>query len=85
ERGKPAEKVGREAAQLLKRAMESGACLDAHMADQILPYLALAGGTSRVSVAGITEHCRTNIWVIEQFLPARFQADEQRGLISCSS
>ncbi len=53
------------------------------MADQILPYLALAGGRSRVSVAGVTAHCWTNMWVIEQFLPARLSVDEKRGLIEC--
>lgn len=82
ERGKRAERVGREAAQLLKRHMDTGACLDQHMADQILPYLALADGASRVSVAGVTDHCRTSIWVIEQFLPVRFDVDEERGLIA---
>jgi len=84
ERSKRAEKVGREAAQLLKRAMESGACLDEHMADQVLPYLALAKGASCVSVAAVTDHCRTNMWVIEQFLPVRFEVDEGRGRISCT-
>ncbi len=82
-RGKPAEEVGRECAESLDAQMKSGACLDEHMANQILPYLALAGGRSRVSVAGVTAHCRTNMWVIEQFLPARFNVDEKRGLIEC--
>ncbi len=85
ERGKRAEKVGREAAQLLERAMDGGACLDEHMADQVLPYLALAGGASCVSTAGVTDHCRTNVWVIEQFLPVRFDVDEGGGRISCAA
>lgn len=75
--------MGRECAESLDAQMKSGACLDEHMANQILPYLALAGGRSRVSVAGVTAHCRTNMWVIEQFLPARFNVDEKRGLIEC--
>lgn len=82
-RGKPAEKVGAEAARALKRQMSTGACLDEHMADQVLPYLALAGGESTVRVAAVTDHCRTNIWVIEQFLPVRFTVDEARGVIRC--
>jgi RNA 3'-phosphate cyclase len=83
ERGKRAEKVGRECAQELDRLMKMGACLDPHMADQILPFLALAGGESRVRVAEVTDHCRTNMRVIEQFLPARFTVDEEEGLIGC--
>jgi RNA 3'-phosphate cyclase len=82
-RGKPAERVGAEAARALKRQMGAGACLDEHMADQVLPYLALTRGESAVRVAAVTDHCRTNIWVIEQFLPARFEVDEVRGVIRC--
>jgi len=84
-RGKPAEKVGAEAARSLKRLMGGAACLDEHMADQMLPYLALAGGESTVSVASVTDHCRTNIWVIEKFLPVRFEVDVGRGIIACGA
>jgi RNA 3'-terminal phosphate cyclase len=80
ERGKPAEKIGRECALLLKEQMDSGACLDTWMADQILPYMALAGG-ERVSVAEVTDHCRSNMWVIEKFLPVKFTT--KGNIISC--
>ena len=66
ERGKPAEKVGEEAASLLKKEIASGHALDVHMGDQIIPYLALAGG--EVSVSSISEHTKTSIWVCQQFL-----------------
>jgi len=85
ERGRPAEQVGGEAARLLAGQVETGACLDEHMTDQILPYLALAGGESRVSVAAITDHCRTNMAVIGEFLPVRFEVDEGRRTIACRS
>lgn len=84
ERGKPAERVGRQAAERLRREIESGACLDAYMADQILPYMALADGPSAACVSEVTDHCRTNIWVIRQFLPVRFEVDEESGLIRCT-
>ncbi|MCJ7816953.1 MAG: RNA 3'-phosphate cyclase, partial [Candidatus Aenigmarchaeota archaeon] len=73
ERGKSAEKVGQEAASLLKRNLDSGACLDEWMADQILPYLALAKGKSEVSVARVTQHAKTNMSVIERFLDVKFK------------
>ncbi len=82
-RGKPAEQVGREAARSLHEEMHTEAPLDAHMADQILPYVALAGGRSRARTSTITDHCRTNIWVIEKFLPVRFSVDEQARMITC--
>ena len=83
-RGKPAEAVGRECAALLLEQAETGACLDRYMADQILPYMALAAGSSQIRVAAVSDHCKTNIWAIEQFLPVRFSVDEQNGIISCS-
>ncbi len=79
ERGKPAERVGNEAARLLSDQIRSGACLDRWMADQILPYLALAGSESEVTVAEVTNHCLTNIWVIEKFLPVKFEVTAGRG------
>ena len=71
--GKRAEDVGKEAATELLKEEKSGACLDKHMADQILPYMALAGGKSQVTVSEITEHCQTNMWVIEKFLDGKFE------------
>jgi RNA 3'-terminal phosphate cyclase (GTP) len=68
---KKAELVGKGAAYELKAQMCSHACLDEHMADQILIYMALSKG-SCVSVSKITNHCKTNMWVIEKFLPVKF-------------
>jgi len=71
--GKRAEDVGKEAAMELIREQKSEACLDRHSADQILPYLALANGKSQVTVSEVTNHCKTNIWVIEKFLDGEFK------------
>ena len=71
--GKRAEDVGKEAAFELLREQKSEACLDKHLADQILPYMALGSGKSKITVSEITNHCRTNIWVIEKFLSGKFE------------
>lgn len=71
--GKRAEDVGKEAALELLKEDKSGACLDKHMADQILPYMALAKGKSQVSVSEVTGHAKTNIWVIEKFIDGKFE------------
>jgi len=76
-RGKLAEQVGEEAARQFLTVLESPACLDPHMADQVLPYLALAASGSRVTVTDITAHCRTNMWVIEKFLPGKFKVEDR--------
>lgn len=71
--GKRAEDVGKEAALELLKEQRTEACLDKYLTDQILPYLALASKKSRVTVSEITDHCKTNIWVIEKFLDGKFE------------
>ena len=68
-RGKRSEKIGEEAAMQLIKEINSGGCTDSHLADQLLPFLALFGG--RLIPSKITEHCKskeifmllTNFWV----------------------
>jgi len=86
-RGKRAEEVGEEGAAALLRQMESGAALDEWMGDQILPFLAVARGESRISVPRITAHLRTNLWVINQFLPIETQIREEgtRAIVALKS
>ncbi len=76
-RGKLAELVGAEAAREFLAVLDSAASLDRHMADQILPYMALAGSGSCVTVADMTSHCRTNMWVIEKFLKGKFEVEDR--------
>ncbi len=74
EPGKLAEKVGREAAEKLKKEIESGAGCDVHLADNLIPWLALLGGSIRVS--SVSLHTLTNIWVAEQFFGKIFNVEE---------
>ena len=41
------------------------------MADQIIPYLALAGN-SRIKTSELTQHAVTNIHVTEKFIDKKF-------------
>ncbi|MDI6826572.1 MAG: RNA 3'-terminal phosphate cyclase [Candidatus Aenigmarchaeota archaeon] len=82
ERGVRAEIVGEKAAEELLKSLKSGAALDKFMADQILVFLALAKGESRIKVEEITDHCRTNIQVIEEILPVEFKVDKDKREIS---
>lgn len=81
ERGKPAEKVGEEAASNLIKEIDSGAPVDSNLADQILPFMALTKD-SKIKVSEITNHCKTNIYVIEQFLGKIFEINEEEKIIS---
>ena len=77
--GKPAEKVGTEAGEMLVREMGSGAAVDSHLADQLLAYMALADGMSEILVNGLSLHARTNVWLIERFIKKRFEIEECEG------
>lgn len=65
EKGRTAERVGQDAVNGLLKELDSGAPLDRWMGDQIVPYLALAGGSVRVSE--ITKHARTNVMLAKKF------------------
>lgn len=85
ELGKKAEDVGKEAALKLTEELRSGACVDEHAEDNLLPYMALAAerGESRIRFHHLTNHTRTNTWTIEKFLPVKFAIDEKEKIISC--
>ncbi|MEM5829604.1 MAG: RNA 3'-terminal phosphate cyclase [Candidatus Aenigmatarchaeota archaeon] len=75
-RGVRAEDIGRTAAQDLMKSIQSKAALDKFMADQIIPFLALAHGKSLVTVEEITQHCISNIFVCEKILGCKFSVDK---------
>lgn len=74
--GKSSEKVGEEAGLDFLREGKKAPCLDRYTADQILPYLALIKEKSKVKVSEITEHCKTNMYVIEKFAKGRFKVKD---------
>ncbi|HSB05771.1 MAG TPA: RNA 3'-terminal phosphate cyclase [Thermodesulfobacteriota bacterium] len=79
ERGKRAEDVAKEAVDALGTYIESDACLDPHLADQILPFVALSKGNSVFSISEITEHLLTNLWVLRQFFDIEISVQGEKG------
>ncbi|MDY6958276.1 MAG: RNA 3'-terminal phosphate cyclase [Halobacteriota archaeon] len=75
-RGKPADKVGIEAAEILLSEIRSNSSVDRFLSDQLIPYIALAGGRSEFCVNRLTGHAKTNIWVTRQFLDVEFDIEE---------
>jgi len=65
EKGKRAEDVGREASESIMSELASNAPVDKYMADQLMPYIALFGGSVRVP--SLSAHAETNIWVARKF------------------
>ncbi|MEW5710381.1 MAG: RNA 3'-terminal phosphate cyclase [Pseudomonadota bacterium] len=74
QRGVPAERLGSTAAQALIQELACGATLDLHASDQVLVYLALAGGISSFYARALTAHAATTLWLLQQFLPLRWEA-----------
>jgi RNA 3'-terminal phosphate cyclase (ATP) len=79
-KGKPAEQVAEEAANSFLAFLDSGAGVDEHLGDQILPYLALAPGHSEILVQSVSSHLRTNLWAVNQLMPSRLTLKEEQGL-----
>jgi RNA 3'-phosphate cyclase len=79
-RGKRAELVGQEAAKNLLKEMSSGAAVDHYLADQLIPFMALVSKSS-IKTSEISNHCRTNIYVVESFLGQVFSIDKENKII----
>ncbi|MFB6179061.1 MAG: RNA 3'-terminal phosphate cyclase, partial [Halorientalis sp.] len=65
EKGKPAERVGREAADGFLAFEGTSAAVDRYMADQLLVFLALAGGA--MAIPELTDHVETSLELLEAF------------------
>ena len=65
-----------EAVKRFKTWHASGAGTDEHLADQLVLPCSVTRGTHRWTVAGATEHLRTMMWVVQQFLPVTICLEE---------
>lgn len=74
-RGLPAERVADEAVEALLAHRAAGAEIDQHLADQLVPFLALAGAPSSYLCPVVSGHVAAVAWVVEQFLPVRVTLD----------
>ncbi len=75
EKGRPAEDIGKAAAAALQKSIASGASVDAHLMDNLIPWMALFP-PSTVKTAAITPHTTTNIYVVKKFIPVKFNIQE---------
>jgi len=65
-RGRSSEDIGRYVARNLLEDLMTGATVDRHLADQLIIYAALAGGTTEYVIPRTTEHVDTNLWLVEK-------------------
>jgi RNA 3'-terminal phosphate cyclase (ATP) len=72
DRAKRAETVGEEAANDLVKHFFHGGCLDEHAQDQVIIFMALAAGKSKVRVGPISMHTQTSIHYTQLMTGAQF-------------
>lgn len=77
---KTSEVVGREAAGALVQEMDAKATFDVHLADLLIPYIALCEDDSVFLTRLITDHLETNIWLVEEFLDVKFEIHKTGNL-----
>lgn len=84
---RPMEKVAQMPCQEFLRWWKSGAACDEHLADQLVLPMAFSSGASSWTTPVVTEHLRTVIWVVQQFINVAFKVDEHKeggGTVSVS-
>ena len=77
---KRSEEVGREAAMNLLRELEAEATVDIHLADMLIPYMALAEGRSMFLTRSLTDHLEANIWLVQNILKRSFKINKRGRL-----
>ena len=80
ELGKPSEAVGREAAENFLKEVGSKATVDVHLADMLVPYVALAEGESVYLSRVMTDHLDANIWLAQKILGVEFSVTKVGNL-----
>ncbi|XP_075148368.1 RNA 3'-terminal phosphate cyclase [Haematobia irritans] len=76
-------KAGNDLAQLLSRQI----CVDPYVQDQLILYMALAKGQSKILTTPLTNHTRTAMYVAEKMCGANFteeKIDDNRVLLTCN-
>lgn len=77
-RGVSAEEVAKQVIKEARCYLDSPAAVGEHLADQLIIPLALAG-SGAFTVTHLSSHLRTNIAVVEQFLPIKFACEPVAG------
>jgi len=70
---KSSEAVAREAAKNLLDEIQAKPTVDIHLADMLIPYVALAEKGSIYLARELTGHLETNIWLTEKILDVKFK------------
>ncbi len=73
--GRRSEEIGRYVAESILEDLKTGATVDRYVADQLIPFCAVASGASEYVIPSVTEHVETNLWLVERILGAKTRLD----------
>lgn len=77
--GKSAEEVAKEACRDFLEYHRSRGAVEPHLADQLIPYIALAEGASSFTTSRITRHLLTNVWTVRQLMDVEIEVEGAEG------
>lgn len=70
-------RLGKYAAKEFLRTWETSACVDEYLQDQLIIFMALADGKSKIRAGPLTLHTTTAILITSLFLGDIFNVEEQ--------
>jgi RNA 3'-terminal phosphate cyclase (ATP) len=73
--GRRSEIIAEFVVRSLLEDLNTGATVDRHLADQLILFAALADGGSVYRIPLMTEHVRSNLWLVEKILDARTRVE----------
>ncbi|XP_020608181.1 RNA 3'-terminal phosphate cyclase-like, partial [Orbicella faveolata] len=82
-KGVPAEEVARNAVDELTNNLQYDSCVDEHLQDQLIIFMALAAGHSSIRCGPLTMHTQTAIHVAEKIMKAKFKVQENSDTKEC--
>ncbi|XP_072919496.1 RNA 3'-terminal phosphate cyclase [Hemitrygon akajei] len=86
-KGVSADRVGIEAAEMLLMNLRHGGCVDQYLQDQLIIFMALANGVSRLRTGPLTLHTQTAMHFAELLTKAKFTvnkiSDQESGSGTC--
>jgi RNA 3'-terminal phosphate cyclase (ATP) len=77
---KPSKAVARETVRNLLDEVQTEATVDVHLADMLVPYVALIEGECTYLTRTVTDHLESNIWLATTILGIDFQVEKKGKL-----